>query len=104
MSPSIAEILHRLANVVLASATIASCALFFVAIRRRPARTLEPLGVLFCAVFLAIGLRAAVRLFTPASDALSSPLSGTFLVVDWIAAAAAVAFLSLYKRYDIFIE
>ena len=104
MSPSIAEILHRLANVVLAFATIATGALIVVAIRRRPARTLEPLGVLFCAVFLAIGVRAAVRLFTPMVDALSSPFASTFLVVDWIAAAAAVAFLSLYKRYDIFIE
>src|SRR5437867_2815215 len=103
MSPGAAESLYLFANAVLAFATIATGALIVVAIRRR-ARTLEPLGVLFCAVFLAIGVRASVRLFVPATEVVASKLGVTLLVVDWIAAAAAVAFLSLYKRYDIFVE
>ena len=98
-----ADILFRLANIVLAAASLSIGALIVVAISRRSSRNLEPLGLAFLAVFLAVGLRATVRAFL-------GGLAGTgenvalYVVVDWLDAIAAVAFLALRKRYGIFIE
>jgi signal transduction histidine kinase/CheY-like chemotaxis protein len=55
--------------------------------------------VTFCLLFLAIGVRAAMRVWT--GNALASP---AVVVVDWLAAAAAVAFLALHGRYAVFID
>jgi len=74
--------------------------LIVAAIGRRRAWQPEPLGVVFCLVFLAIGVRAAVRVWT-GSVAVATP---ALVVVDWLAAAAAVAFLSLHARYAVFID
>ena len=74
--------------------------LIVAAIGRRRAWQPEPLGVVFCLVFLAIGVRAAVRVWT-GSVAVATP---ALVVVDWLAAAAAVAFLSLHARYGVFID
>src|SRR3989441_351357 len=74
--------------------------LIVAAIGRRRAWQPEPLGVVFCLVFLAIGVRAAVRAWT-GSVAVATP---ALVVVDWLAAAAAVAFLSLHARYGVFID
>jgi len=54
----------------------------------------------FCLVFLAIGVRAAVRVWT-GNVATAEPV---LVVVDWLAAAAAVAFLTLHGRYGVLID
>ena len=98
-----AELLLRIANAVLGVAALAIAALIVAAISRRRSRNLEPLGLAFLAVFLAVGLRAAVRTVSGAlADPETSPAA--YLLVDWMAALAAVALLALRKRYGIFIE
>src|SRR3989442_15280244 len=74
--------------------------LIVAAIGRRRAWQPEPLGVVFCLVFLAIGVRAAVRAWT-GSVAVATP---ALVGVDWLAAAAAGAFLSLHARDGGFID
>ena len=56
--------------------------------------------MVFCLVFLAIGVRAAVRVWT-GNVATAEPV---LVVVDWLAAAAAVAFLTLHGRYGVLID
>jgi signal transduction histidine kinase/CheY-like chemotaxis protein len=97
-----AELLFRIANAVLAAAALAIAVFIVTAISRRRSRNLEPLGLAFLAVFLAVGLRAAVRALTGVATAEAGITP--FLVVDWLAALAAVALLALRKRYGIFIE
>jgi len=98
-----ADVLFRLANAVLAAAALSVAGSIVIAITRRKSRNLEPLGLAFLAMFLAIGLRATFR-------ASLGGLTDTgenavvYILVDWIGAAAAVAFLMLRKRYGIFIE
>jgi signal transduction histidine kinase/ActR/RegA family two-component response regulator len=98
-----ADLLLRIANGILAFAALAIAALIVAAISRRRSRNLEPLGLAFLAVFLAIGLRAAVRLVGGAL-ADSGTGIGAYLLVDWMAALAAVCLLALRRRYGIFIE
>jgi signal transduction histidine kinase/ActR/RegA family two-component response regulator len=95
-----AESLYQLANLVLAISALAVATLIVVAIGRRRAWRPEPLGVVFCLVFLAVGVRAAVRVWT-GNVATAEPV---LVVVDWLAAAAAVAFLTLYGRYGVLID
>lgn len=98
MSIAALDVLARAANATLATTSLAVAALIVSAMTRRPVRKLEPLGVAFCAIFLAIGLRAAVYAVHPARA------MGGLAVADWIAALAAVAFLLCWRRYDLFIE
>src|SRR5213593_4452587 len=95
-----AEILYQLANVVLAISALGVGTLIVAAIGRRKAWQPEPLGVVFCLVFVAIGVRAAVRVWA-GSAVTASPV---LVVVDWLAAAAAVAFLALHGRYGVLID
>ena len=99
-----AEVLYRLANVVLAASALGVAALIVAAIRRRPAPRLEPLGAVFCLVFLAIGAHAAVRVWAAAPAEIQGNTVAMLIAVDWVAAAATVAFLLLHRRYSIFIE
>jgi signal transduction histidine kinase/ActR/RegA family two-component response regulator len=98
-----ADLLFRLANAVLAAASISIAALIVVAISRRSSRNLEPLGLAFLAVFLAVGLRATVRAIVGGLTADGDNV-GLYLAVDWLGALSAVAFLALRRRYGIFIE
>ena len=98
-----ADILFRVANAVLAAASLGIAALIVLAISRRSSRNLEPLGLAFLAVFLAVGLRATVRAMT-GGMVLSEEHIVLFLAVDWLGALAAVGFLALRRRYGIFIE
>src|SRR5438552_14767105 len=98
-----AELLFRLANAVLAAAALSVAALIVVAITRRKSRNLEPLGLAFLAMFLAIGLRATVRASLGGLADIGENVV-VYVAVDWIGAVAAVAFLALRKRYGIFIE
>ena len=98
-----ADILFRLANTVLAAASLAIAGLIVVAISRRTSRNLEPLGLAFLGIFLAVGLRAAVRAFS-AGVTDASDHAAVYIAVDWLGAVAAIAFLALRRRYGIFIE
>jgi len=98
-----ADILFRLANAVLAAASLSIAALIVVAITRRSTRNLEPLGLAFLAVFLAVGLRAVVRaVIGGLSD--GGQYVSLYVAVDWFGALAAVGFLAMRHRYGIFIE
>jgi len=99
-TPVSAETLYQLANLVLAVSALGVATLIVVAIGRRRAWQPEPLGVMFCLVFLAVGARAAVRVWT--GNAV--PVPPVMVVMDWAAAAAAVAFLALHSRYGVFID
>src|SRR3989475_7207681 len=74
--------------------------LIVAAIGRRKAWQPEPLGVVFCLVFVAIGVRAAVRVWAGTAGAVPPVM----VVMDGVAAAAAVAFLALHSRYGVLID
>jgi len=94
------ESLYRVANVVLGVAALVVAALIVVEIGRRPTARREPLGIAIALLFLAIGARAAVRaVLEPAMNRSTSFV--TIVSVDLLAAAAAVAFLALHRRYAI---
>ena len=98
-----ADILFRAANTILAVASLAIAALIVVAISRRSSRNLEPLSLAFLAVFLAVGVRAAVRAVT-GNVSVDGQNVTLLLALDWLGALAAVGFLALRRRYGIFIE
>jgi signal transduction histidine kinase/ActR/RegA family two-component response regulator len=98
-----ADILLRLANAVLAAASLSIAGLIVVAISRRTSRNLEPLGLAFLAMFLAVGLRASVRAVTGGLHDTAENAT-LYVAVDWLGAVAAIAFLTLRHRYGIFIE
>jgi signal transduction histidine kinase/CheY-like chemotaxis protein len=91
------------ANVVLAASALGIAALIARAIQHRASQRVEPLGVVFALVFLAIGARAAVRVWAGPVTLPESAVA-TIVVVDWLAAAAAFMFLFLRNRYKVFIE
>src|SRR6185503_1585046 len=94
------ELFHRLANLGVAAASLSVVTLIVVAIGRRGSRRPEPLGVVFCLVFVAVGVRSAIRVWSGVHAA--SPT--TLVAGDWLVAAVAVAFLALYPRYGVFID
>jgi two-component system, sensor histidine kinase len=104
MSPQLVDVLGRLANVVLGIASFMIAILIASAIIGRPTRKFAVLGAVFCTLFLAVAVRAGLRVI--ASDPLlgAHDLAGVLLAVEWVQAAAAVAFLSLHRRYTRFIE
>ncbi|HET7340891.1 MAG TPA: ATP-binding protein [Methylomirabilota bacterium] len=98
-----AELLYRLANVVLGASALGVAALIIRAIHHRAARRAEPLGVVFALVFLGIGLCAAVRVWaTPWM--VPAEVAPTMIAIDWLAAGATFTFLLLRHRYAVFIE
>ncbi|HEX9822625.1 MAG TPA: ATP-binding protein [Methylomirabilota bacterium] len=98
-----AELLYRLANLVLAASALGVAALIVRTIQHRASQRVEPLGVVFALVFLAIGVRAAVRVWAGAS-AFDDGVAATVVAVDWLAAAATFTFLFMRRRYKVFIE
>ncbi|HEU4370187.1 MAG TPA: ATP-binding protein [Methylomirabilota bacterium] len=103
MSLPSAELLYRLANVVLAASALGVAALIGRTIRHRASQRVEPLGVVFALVFLAIGVGASVRVWaTPWT--MPEGVANTVTAADWLAAAATFTFLLLHRRYKIFIE
>jgi signal transduction histidine kinase/CheY-like chemotaxis protein len=103
-----AELLYRVANLVLAASALGVAALIVRTIQRRASQKIEPLGVVFGLVFLAIGLRAAVRVWGGpwwgGPWTMPDGVAATIVAVDWLAAAATFTFLFLRRRYKIFIE
>ncbi len=104
MTPATAEVIYRVVNLVLSGCALAVAALVVVEIEHRRTRHLDPLGVAFCAVFLTIGVRAALRLAV--SDYASTPprVGVLLIVVDAAAAAAAAVFLAQRRRYRVFVD
>ena len=98
------ELLYRLANVLLGAAALTVAALIAVEIRRRPTGRREPLGMVFCAVWLGVGLRAIVRALSVDSLTPAAEMRPVVVAIDWVVAVAALAFLALRGRYAVFIE
>src|SRR3989442_1900021 len=98
------ELIHRLANVLLGVSALTVAALIVVEIGRRPTRRREPLGIAFCIVFLAIGLRAAVRVTLEHVPSVPREAAATVVAVDVLAAGAALAFLALLRPYGAFLR
>jgi signal transduction histidine kinase/ActR/RegA family two-component response regulator len=98
------EVAYRIVNFLLSASALTVAALIVIEIGRRRTRKIDPLGVAFCAVFLAIGLRAAVRLAINELGALPWQMAATVIVIDACALGAAGAFLALRRRYRVFIE
>jgi signal transduction histidine kinase/ActR/RegA family two-component response regulator len=94
------ELLYRLANLVITVAALSVVTLIVVAIGRRAPRRPEPLGIVFCLVFSAAGVRSALRVWAGAESAQFGPI----VVADGLLAAACLAFLALYPRYAVFID
>jgi signal transduction histidine kinase/ActR/RegA family two-component response regulator len=97
------ELLYRLANLILGGSALGVAFLIVRAIRHRASQRVEPLGVVFALVFLAMGLRAAVRVLAPPWPLAESP-DTTGILADWLCAAATFTFLVLRDRYKVFIE
>jgi signal transduction histidine kinase/CheY-like chemotaxis protein len=98
------ELFLRFTHVVLGVSVLAAAALIVVEIGRRPTRRREPLGMVLCVFFLALGVRAIVRGIavkppTPETEGLA-----IVVAVDVLAAGTAVALLALHRRYALFIE
>ncbi len=102
MTISTLEAFDRLANFLLATAALTIAALVVHAIGGRRRGRLEPLGLVFGLVFLAAGVRAAVRVWAPWP--IDPPAATALLLVDGLTAMAACAFLLLHRRYGLFIE
>jgi signal transduction histidine kinase/CheY-like chemotaxis protein len=94
------ELLYRLANLIVATASLSVVTLIVVAIGRRDSRRPEPLGIVFCLVFAAVAVRSTLRVWTGV-DVANAP---AVVAADWIMAATVVAFLALYPRYGVFID
>jgi signal transduction histidine kinase/ActR/RegA family two-component response regulator len=94
------ELLHRLSNLLIAVAALSVVTLIVVAIGRRGSRRPEPLGVVFCLVFSAVGVRSALRVWAGVDTLSVTPL----VVADGLLAAATLAFLALSPRYRVFID
>jgi signal transduction histidine kinase/ActR/RegA family two-component response regulator len=103
MTP-LAESLYRLANLVLAASSLAVAALIVRTIHRRVSRRVEPLGVVFALVFVALGVLAAVRVWAVPALPADPSMVVTLIVVDALAAAVVVTCLLQRRRYGVFIE
>src|SRR5437899_248910 len=101
---SLAELIYRLANVVLSVSALVVGALIVIEISRRPTARREPLGMAIALVFVAVGGRAAVRSVLEPVGIMPTGSFATIVAVDLLAAGSAVAFLALHRRYAVFIE
>ena len=104
MSFAALDVFHRLANIVLGTSAFAIAFLIALAIQRRGSRRLEPVGVVFCLVFLAIAARGWARVFTAEVSVVDHGFATTVFIIDWLAAATTVAFLTFHRRYKVFVE
>src|SRR5437870_13058629 len=96
-------LLYRLANVVIGGAALAIAVLVVLRVTRQSTTRREPLGIAFCLVFLALGVRAIARVVLEETAIGASALS-TLARVDGLPAAAPGGFLILHRRYCVFVE
>src|SRR5262245_34277598 len=92
-----AELIYRVANLVLATSALGIAALIIRAIQHRASARVEPLGIVFALVFLGTGLSAAVRVWAPWAPPEGA--ASTVTAVDALAAVATFTFLFLRRRY-----
>src|SRR5262245_5062733 len=104
MAQPTAEVLYRLANVLLGVAALMVAVLIVVEIGRRPTSRREPLGAVFGILFLALGARSVIRALVDDFVPAEQRVLWMVIIVDWLTAAAAVALLALHRRYALFIE
>jgi signal transduction histidine kinase/CheY-like chemotaxis protein len=104
MAQPTAELLYRLANVLLGVAALMVAALIVVEIGRRPTSRREPLGAVFCILFLALGARSVIRALVDDFVPAEQSVLWMVIIVDWLTAGAALALLALHRRYALFIE
>src|SRR5262249_20054198 len=95
---------YRVVNVRLSAAALAVAVLIVVQTSRRRTHRLDPLAVALCAVFLAVGLRAAVGVNIVELGRVTPAVAGVVLLVDVGAVVAAGAFLAMRRRYRVFVE
>src|SRR6266542_1714230 len=107
VEPSMTEatlaLLYRLANVVIGGSALAIAVLIVLRVTRQSTTRREPLGIAFCLVFLALGVRAIARVGLE-ETAIGATALSTLALVDGLAAAALVGFLILHRRYGAFVE
>ncbi len=101
MTDASAAIVYRLVNVVIGGTSLAVAALVALRVTRNPTGRREPLGIAFCLVFLALGVRALTRV---AADESTIAPALSVLVADALTAAVLVGFLLLHRRYGLFVE
>jgi signal transduction histidine kinase/ActR/RegA family two-component response regulator len=104
MPDTTVALLDGLANVIIAASALGVAALIALRISQQSTARREPLGIAFCLVFLAIGVRAIVRVTILDGTLAPLALTPTIVVADWLAVAAIVGFLLLHRRYGVFIE
>src|SRR5262245_38565156 len=97
-------LLDALANVLIAASALGVAALIALRLNQQSSARREPLGIVFCFVFLAVGVRAIVRVTVHNGALTPASMTSTVLVVDWLTVAAMVGFLFLRRRYGVFIE
>jgi signal transduction histidine kinase/ActR/RegA family two-component response regulator len=94
------DFFYRLANLLIAVSSLSVVTLIVVAIGRRDSRRPEPLGIVFCLVFVAVGVRSAIHAWTgPGAGA-----AGAVLAADVLLAGVVIGFLSLHQRYGVFVD
>ena len=98
------EVVYQVVNVLLSASALAVAVLIVVETRRRRTRKVDPLGVALCAVFLAVGVRAAIRVSAVELHFVSPVTAALVLAIDLGAVLAAGAFLAMRRRYRVFIE
>jgi signal transduction histidine kinase/ActR/RegA family two-component response regulator len=96
--------LDVIANVVIAATALGVAALIALRISQQSTARREPLGIAFALVFVAIGVRAIVRVAIRDGVIEPASLAPTIVVADWLAVAALIGFLLLHRRYGVFVE
>jgi signal transduction histidine kinase/ActR/RegA family two-component response regulator len=104
MPDTTVALLDGLANVIIAAAALGVAALIALRISQQSAVRREPLGIAFCLVVLAVGVRAIVRVTLHDGVLAPSPLTPTILVADGLTVAALLGFLLLHRRYGVLIQ
>jgi signal transduction histidine kinase/ActR/RegA family two-component response regulator len=104
MPETTVTLLYGLANILIAAAALGVAATIAMRISQQSSARREPLGIAFCIVFLAMGVRAIVRVALRDGVLGPSSLTSTILVADWLTVAALIGFLLLHRRYGVFIE
>jgi signal transduction histidine kinase/CheY-like chemotaxis protein len=104
MPEATTALLDAIANIVIAATALCVAALIAWRISQQSTARREPLGIAFAIVFLAVGVRAIVRVSVRDGAMATTELTPTVLVADWLTVAAIVGFLLLHRRYGLFIE
>jgi signal transduction histidine kinase/CheY-like chemotaxis protein len=98
------DVLHRVANTLLGTSALAIAVLIVAAMIRRPGRRVEPFGIAFSVVFVAIGLRALMRALVFDAGLPASSVTGAAVAIDWFAVVAIAGVVAFHRRFAVLIE